>query len=626
MRDRTIGLGRAWLYRAVLALAPLLLLALIEGALRLFAPGPPPLFLPVAAGNVRGHVTNPDVGRRYFPPAMQGIMPRMGFQFIPAEKPPGRLRIFCLGGSTTAGFPYHAHGSFGGFLQVELGQVLPEHSFELINCGMTALGSHAVLDFTGEILRHEPDLIVVYAGHNEYYGAQGIGSITAIGRSPGMVRAVRGILQLRIARLLARALPAPRVEVGRNVMGTMVAEQEIGPSSPLRAAAARVFERNLEGVVSRARAAGVALLLCDVTSNLRGQPPFGSTHAASSTVRTAFAALLREGEERLSAGEAAAAAAALRRAVELDSTHAAGRFRHGQALDALGRHAEARREYEAARDHDTLPFRAPRRIREVIRAVGRRHGVPVAPIDSLFAVAARDGLPGEDLFLEHLHPTLGGHALIAASIARAMERSGTLLPAARWHWERELPWQEYARFSGVTELDVEIGEQRIHMLTRRWPYRRADDPAPDEPFASGREARLVEIATAVVRKALPLNEAHLALGAYYRAQGRLQEALEEMRSAALMFPLDAEAAIETARLLVDLGQPEYARWFLRRALALDPGAEEPLLLLAGAFLAEGQRTEAVRALEALLRHHPGSERGLALRGSLGPGPFRGAGS
>ncbi len=66
-------------------------------------------------------------------------------------KPAGTYRIFCLGGSTTVGFPYWYNGSFPSFLRDRLRRTFPERSIEIINLGMTATNSYTVVDMVRDV-------------------------------------------------------------------------------------------------------------------------------------------------------------------------------------------------------------------------------------------------------------------------------------------------------------------------------------------------------------------------------------------------------------------------------------------------------------------------------------------
>ena len=39
-----------------------------------------------------------------------------------------------------------------------------------------------------EVIEHNPDLLLIYAGHNEYYGALGVGSTESIGNARWLVK------------------------------------------------------------------------------------------------------------------------------------------------------------------------------------------------------------------------------------------------------------------------------------------------------------------------------------------------------------------------------------------------------------------------------------------------------
>jgi lysophospholipase L1-like esterase len=56
-----------------------------------------------------------------------------------------------------------------------LRDVLPSDTVEVVNLGIAATNSYAILDFSREIIDQHPDAVMIYAGHNEYYGALGVG-------------------------------------------------------------------------------------------------------------------------------------------------------------------------------------------------------------------------------------------------------------------------------------------------------------------------------------------------------------------------------------------------------------------------------------------------------------------
>ncbi|HVO75336.1 MAG TPA: hypothetical protein VMT35_15005, partial [Ignavibacteriaceae bacterium] len=53
---------------------------------------------------------------------------------------------------------------------------------------MTAVNSYTLLDLLPGVLNQKPDLILIYAGHNEYYGALGVGSVESYGSSRTIIK------------------------------------------------------------------------------------------------------------------------------------------------------------------------------------------------------------------------------------------------------------------------------------------------------------------------------------------------------------------------------------------------------------------------------------------------------
>lgn len=74
-----------------------------------------------------------------------------------------RRRVILFGGSNTGGFPH-------GVLQTSLNQATPaDVRFEVINLGRAGYGSGRVaLIFEEALARLDPDVVVIYTGHNEF--------------------------------------------------------------------------------------------------------------------------------------------------------------------------------------------------------------------------------------------------------------------------------------------------------------------------------------------------------------------------------------------------------------------------------------------------------------------------
>jgi hypothetical protein len=100
-------------------------------------------------------------------------------QQFPVRKSPGTTRIFCLGGSTTYGHPYVDSTSFAGWLREFLPAADGSRRWEVINAGGISYASYRVTLLMEELVRYQPDLFIVYCGHNEFLEARTYHSMLA---------------------------------------------------------------------------------------------------------------------------------------------------------------------------------------------------------------------------------------------------------------------------------------------------------------------------------------------------------------------------------------------------------------------------------------------------------------
>src|SRR4029077_20260954 len=79
---------------------------------------------------------------------------------------------------------------------------------------------------------------------------------------------------------------------------------------------------------------------------------------------------------------------------------------------------EAEKRFALARDLDTLRFRADGQINEIIRSVAGAAAPRVELIDAeqMFGEASPHGIPGRELFYEHVHMNPHGNYLLARAL------------------------------------------------------------------------------------------------------------------------------------------------------------------------------------------------------------------
>ncbi|NIP94106.1 MAG: SGNH/GDSL hydrolase family protein, partial [Akkermansiaceae bacterium] len=125
-------------------------------------------------------------------------------QTFPREKPNGSRRIFSVGGSTTHGRPYDDTTSFSGWLREYLKATSGERRWEVINAGGVSYASYRVALLMEELIQYEPDLFIIYSGHNEFLEERTYGDIRNTPAS--VLRASSWAARSRAATVVSHAL------------------------------------------------------------------------------------------------------------------------------------------------------------------------------------------------------------------------------------------------------------------------------------------------------------------------------------------------------------------------------------------------------------------------------------
>lgn len=364
---------------------------------------------------------------------------------LPAET----LRVVMLGESSVEGFPMPRNLAASEFLRVMFRRLAPEKKVEVINLGVRGIASFPMRKIAEEALRClQPSLLVVYAGHNEIYGAFGVGSFESAGASPALMSLfanLRRTALIQAAQKLSgmfRATDADREQI-KSFGEIMSQGREIPPDSPLRARAQSCLSGNLRAIVSVARAHGVPVVVSTVASNERDFAPMGSSEIDLAPD------MAPSWRARFAAADTTACAELEQLVVEAPR-HALARYRLGQCLAAAGQTSAAAGEFRMARDLDVLPWRATRAINSEIRKTAADEKAILADAEAAFAADA-NGPPGRELFEDHLHPSLPGQALLARTIVGALRREGFLTSSTAA--DQAPSWRKLAEELGWNPLE-----------------------------------------------------------------------------------------------------------------------------------------------------------------------------
>ena len=348
------------------------------------------------------------------------------------------LRVITLGGSATAGDGVTAFASFSHQLQRRLLLAQPGRSAEVINLGRGGVGSRQVAQLLELGLgSFHPQLAVVYAGNNEFHELRALKHASpAYGAN--LERTRRRLHGLHLYRALQRVLGrdrlAPFAPLGQGTPA--VHELPTTADARDRALALQLYDENLTRMVRSAVDAGVPIILATVADNRAGWVDAPPGRSMTSTEERLLAEMDGLRMHRDTPGALAHAEDAW---AQLHDERAF--YRMGRVLLDLGQPDAARRFLDRAELVMARPNRSSTELRAKVREVATAEGAVLCDVATGLDARSREGIAGDELFVDACHPSPQGHAHIASLLAACAHGAG-LLPAADWDAPMDSdPWR-----------------------------------------------------------------------------------------------------------------------------------------------------------------------------------------
>lgn len=522
-------------------------------------------------------------------------------QVFPRRKTTGTYRIFSLGGSATYGHPYTDPASFSGWLRELLPVADPSRRWEVVNAGGISYASYRVTLLMQELARYEPDMFIIYSGHNEFLERRTYGDLME--RSP-VVTALVSLLS-RTSTYSALKRGYDRVagrsggarKDGRNLLPAEVDEilnHSVGPSAytrddHLRDQIIEHYRVNLTRMVDIARAAGAVPVMVTPASNLKDCSPFKSEHLvglSDEDIRR-FDDLYRQAADQQKQGRDAEALALLAQAAKIDDRYAGLCFLKGGLLYKVGQYEQARRAFEQARDEDICPLRATTKMIQVVRQVAADRKVPLLDFVDTMDRLSEHGIPGEPYFLDHVHLTIEGYRLLALELIDLFKEQKIVQIAPAWNQaaidkvkeavEKRINEKDHAKALVILSkvLDWAGKFDEAGRLVAKASQTLGDDPdvlygmalRAEHAGNTEEQMRYLQQLLAI----MPTNvKAHLKMGLILESRGRLDEAAGEYRKAILSQPDFAEAIVNLAGVLARQGKTGESAALFEEAIHYQP--------------------------------------------------------
>lgn len=423
------------LFKLLSALSPFIFLAILELVLRLFNYGTDTSLFVKYPPDERFMVMNYYASNKFFPDTVSATKGNQ--ELFAINKAPNTFRIFVLGESTTIGYPFRPNGSFHRWLQYRLMQMYPDKNFEIINLSLTAVNSYTVLDFGKQLAQYKPDAAMIYTGHNEYYGALGIGSTTYVGSNRFLLQTLVKLRTFKTVQLLNNCIgsianlfkSSKPAGDPKSLMQTMAARQHIAYGSADYKAGINQFDKNIIELCSTLNDEKIPTFISTVVSNEKDLPPFISDGSGPRSANWYYNA--------------------------------------GKTAYDKADYPTAKQDFDKAKELDQLRFRAPEAINADIKKIASQYPyVHLVNAQQLFEQNSPHGILGSETIMEHVHPTLFGYALLSEAFYRALQEQQLIKDKPA----RDITFDELRKEMPITKMDSLMGTYQTMMLKTGWPF------------------------------------------------------------------------------------------------------------------------------------------------------------
>jgi hypothetical protein len=297
------------------------------------------------------------------------------------EKPAGVRRIFLIGEASLAGWPFGVEEAVDRKIRNNLATYSPDTKFEVITISFAGLNSTVAAEIVSRIFRYSPDLLILYSGHNEFYGeAEGLRRESIFSEvSPKFIR-----------RLFSRAGDSVPIPYDSNtddlelLIALHAKDKLINSQQPEYRNAVERYEANMARIAGLCKDHHTGLIVSDLADNYQ-LPPVGISNSADPGAQlsadiifnNARMALQRDGNER--------------------------------TADTL---------FFLSKELDAFRLRVPGDLLLCLKKMARDSSMTIASLHGRFDEISQNHIPGNDLFVDYIHPNKKGLDIIAAEYTR----------------------------------------------------------------------------------------------------------------------------------------------------------------------------------------------------------------
>jgi len=399
------GIKKTVIYMSIMMIIPIFLFVLIDKGLYILFPYNGEM------GYIKKAPGKPDI--YYIDRGKNKI-----FADLQVNKPKGTIRIFTFGGSTTWGLPYGAEGSFSGWLAEIIHSCKPDNNVEVINTGYPSAPIATVRDYAEASISFHPDIFIIYSGNNEFLLENQVLQEAAVNKQ--FIYWLRRKLKYNsfvfnhLDKLYSNYFKKKQIYKSADSDFTDFWET-----------ASDRFYFELNEIRKIAKKNNIKVILCTIPCNLRDYSPICSLWKqglSASDVNKAEIAL-KDMRSAISKNQLTNAEKAYARLCSISPGYAQATFEIANFHLKKGNIITAQHAFIRAKEEDKTLVRVKERFNAIIRKVYNTinyNSFILLDVQKIYNKNSPFSIPGNNLFLDGMHPNLKGHFLIASELAKIL--------------------------------------------------------------------------------------------------------------------------------------------------------------------------------------------------------------
>jgi len=226
--------------------------------------------------------------------------------------------------------------------------------------------------------------------------------------------------------------------------------------------------------------------------------------------------------------------------------------------------------FRIAKDLDALRFRAPEKMNSIVKELAHKYKCSIVNLDSVFNAESPDGIVGNNLLVDHLHPTLSGYFLMGRIYFEEMKRLG-YLPKENPQKFKDIELDSLVIFHfAYSRLDSVVSEIRLKGLLNDWPFLNK----PDFTFLNDLDLKdmVDSLAYSIAVENKNWEIGHRQAAEWYLAKSNYSRFADEMKVLTSQYPFKLSFSDYASAELINAKEYELAYPFLYKRYKESPNA------------------------------------------------------